>query len=311
MAETPRTYDPNKLVLHPRKPEWGPGRVLLVQGSKVSVYFRDIRGKHPEDAVITLDTRVVQLDDAPMQSDPILDNLPPYANGKFQRPVRRRVTLTEGIETFHAHYPLYFEDPKYLGDLHQGERVYKWTAHELFQRELGAGKLGRLLADGRLDEARKHALSVEGRMNVVSVFEKAAFRDALKDDAAARRYLEALDLILAGAHVEQSSFERYLDVVAGLPSKEGKSSPAKWTVATILPFLAKPSQFMFLKPEVTQDCAARLMFDLQYTTQLNWTTYAKLLEMSEYLLDELRQYGARDFIDVQSFIWLIGAAWKD
>ncbi len=98
--------------------------------------------------------------------------------------------------------------------------------------------------------------------------------------------------------------------MTNLPSQEGDTSPAKWTVATLPPFLAKLSEFMFLKPEVTQDCAARLMFDLQDSTQLNWTTYAKLLEMSDHLLDVLRQYGARDDIDVQSFIWLIGAAWK-
>jgi len=63
---------------------------------------------------------------------------------------------------------------------------------------------------------------------------------------------------------------------------------------------------MFLKPEVTQDCAARLIFELNYRPQLNWLTYAKLLEMSRYLLQVLRPLGARDFIDIQSFIWLIG-----
>ncbi len=308
MTDGNPTYEVDRLVLHK---ELGLGRILLLEGPKATVYFRDLAGARPEDAIRKINTNIVPLQEAPSQSDPILDNLPPYTNGKFKRPVRRRVTLDEGIEKFRSHYPLFFEDPKYLGDLHKGERVYKWTAHELFQRELGDGKLGRLLRDGHLDEARKHALAVEGRMNVLSLYETAAFRDALKDDAAAKRYLDALELILAGSHVEQSSFERYLDIVAGLPSKEGKTSPAKWTVATILPFLAKPSQFMFLKPEVTQDCAARLMFDVQYSTQLNWTTYAKVLEMSDYLLDVLRQYGARDYIDVQSFIWLIGAAWKD
>jgi hypothetical protein len=311
MTDRDRSYETGVYVKHPRKPEWGLGRVLLVQSSKVWVYFRDLPGRHPEDAVRTIDTRYVQLDDATEQSDPILDNLPPYANGKFKKALRRRVTLEEGIRKFHSHYPLFFEDPSYIGDLQTGERAYKWAAHELFQRELGDGKLSRLLGEDRLDDARKHALAVEGRVNLLSVFEKAAFRDALKDDATAKLYLEALDCILAAPHVEQSSFERYLEVVAALPSKEGKTSAAKWTVATILPFLAHPSQFMFLKPEVTQDCAASLMFDLQYSTQLNWTTYAKLLEMSDYLLEILGQYGARDFIDVSSFIWLIGAAWEE
>lgn len=66
-------------------------------------------------------------------------------------------------------------------------------------------------------------------------------------------------------------------------------------VGTIVPFLAKPSRHVLSA----------------VPTQLNWTTHAKLLKMSEYLLDQLRRYGARDFIDVRSFICLIAAAWND
>lgn len=96
-----------------------------------------------------------------------------------------------------------------------------------------------------------------------------------------------------------------------LPSAEGKTNPAKWTVATVLPYLAEPSRFMFLKPAVTKACAARLAYDLKYYPQLNCVTYFRLLEMSEYLLVRLQPYGARDFIDVQSFIWVIGGGWDD
>ena len=67
---------------------------------------------------------------------------------------------------------------------------------------------------------------------------------------------------------------------------------------------------MFFKPEVTQKCAARLVFDLQYSTELEWATYQRLLEMSDLLLARLRPHQARDFIDVQSFVWLIGQ-WKE
>jgi hypothetical protein len=66
---------------------------------------------------------------------------------------------------------------------------------------------------------------------------------------------------------------------------------------------------MYLKPEVTQECAARMMFDLQYSTELVPAPYLPLLEMSRSLLDQLRPLGARDFLDVQSFIWIIG--WWD
>lgn len=304
-------YYEGLIVLHPRKPEWGPGRVLAVQGSQVIVYFRDLPGNHPEDAVRKIDTKFVSLNSADNKSDLFLANLPPYADGRFQRPLKKRVTLEEGIKKFQSYCPLFFEDPAYIGNLKSGERTYKWEAHRQFVETLGGDQLEHLLAAGAIASLRDRALAVEGRVNLLAVFEKAAFRDGLRSDAAAVGYFNALLAILKAPTIEQASFEEYLHAVDSLPSKEGKTSPAKWTVATVLPYLAQPDRFMFLKPEVTQDCAARLTFDLGYRPQLNWLTYAKLLEMSHLLLEELRPYGARDFIDVQSFIWLIGGGWDN
>ncbi len=219
------------------------------------------------------------------------------------------MTLEEGIKKFHSYCPLFFEDPAYIGDLKSGERAYKWAAHQQFVETLGGDQLERLLTTGSIADLRGRALAVEGRVNLLAVFEKAAFRDGLRSDAAAATYFNALLKMLSAPTIERASFEEYVHAVDSLPSEEDKTSPAKWTVATVLPYLAQPDRFMFLKPEVTQDCAARLTFDLNYRPQLNWLTYAKLLEMSRLLLGHLRPYGARDFIDVQSFIWLIGGGW--
>lgn len=307
---TGSNYVPGVLVVHPNMLRWGPGRVLAVDGAKVTIYFRDLPGDKPEDAVRTIDTRYVRLARFESQSEPFLDNLPPYANARFQRPPKKRVTLQEGIEKFHSHCPLFFNDPAYIGDLRSGERTYKWAAHQQFEKTLGGDRLENLLREKKIDELRDHALGVEGRLNLLAVFEKAAFRDGLRDDAAARRYFEALLGILKAPTISREAFEAYLTAVDRLPSEVGKTSPAKWTVATVLPYIAQPDRFMFLKPEVTQDCANRLTFDLNYRPQLNWLTYAKLLEMSGHLLETLRPYGARDFIDVQSFIWMVGGGWE-
>jgi hypothetical protein len=304
-----RQYGVGFLVTHPRRPEWGPGRILEVRGLKVTVYFRDLRGDDPREAVKTIDTGSVRLPLAEAQADPFLDNLPPYVDGKFEQPVKKRVTLSEGLEKFRSLFPLYFGDPAYIGDLKAGERAYKWAAHQQFVDTLGSGQLRQLLKDGAVEELRRRALAVEGRVNLLPVFEKAAFRDGLKDDSSATFYFESLAQVLETSSLDQASFESYLEAVDRLPSAEGKTTPAKWTVATILPYLADPGRFMFLKPTVTQDCAARLTFDLKYAPQLNWPTYAQLIKMSKMLLDTLRQYGARDFIDVQSFIWVIGKSW--
>src|SRR5947209_18496363 len=107
-------YEVGLIVVHPRKPEWGPGRILAIDGSKIKIYFRDLPGDSPENAVRTIDVRFVTLNCADNQSDPLLDNLPPYVDGKFSRSPKKRVTLDEGIEQFRKHFPLFFEDPAYI-----------------------------------------------------------------------------------------------------------------------------------------------------------------------------------------------------
>jgi len=294
--------DVDLIVIHPQMPDWGPGRVLAVDGVKVTIYFRDIPGEHPEDAIRVLNTGFVALQPAIDQGDTFLRCLPPFGDGKFEHPLKKRVTLEESIEKFRSFYPLFFEDPKYRDD----ERDYKVAAHEHFEELLGEGQLEQLLSSGDIGEVTSRALSVESRVNLLAVFEKAAFRDGLRDELGAGRFFAQLQQILQSPAIEKESFEAYIHAVESLPSEEGKTSPVKWTVATILPYLAQPDRFMFLKPEVTLDCAARFVFDLHYSPHPNWLTYSRLLEMSSRLQDYLLPYGARDFIDVQSFIWVVG-----
>ena len=295
------------IVIHPKRTEWGPGKVLQVDGSKLTVYFRDVAAETPEEAVRKIDTIIAPLDLAAQQHDKLLDNLPPFRDGRFERPVRPRVTFQEGLQAFHLHFPQYFDDPAYLGDERGGERHYKVAAHNLFQETLGAGQLRSILMAGRIEEVTRRLLAVEGRVNLLAVFEKAALRSAFRNGGAAEEFATALDTLLDAGPADREVLERYLSVVEQLPAEAGKTDPAKWTVATIFPYLAAPDRFMFLKPMVTQSCAARLTFNLKYSTELTFVTYNQLMKMSTYLLDELRPYGARDFIDVQSFIWLIGA----
>jgi hypothetical protein len=61
---------------------------------------------------------------------------------------------------------------------------------------------------------------------------------------------------------------------------------------------------MFLKPEVTKVAADSLGFNLKYNPTLNWATYEALQRMGAIYLDLLKPLGARDFVDVQSFIWV-------
>jgi hypothetical protein len=80
---------------------------------------------------------------------------------------------------------------------------------------------------------------------------------------------------------------------------------ATWPVATVLPFLAEPGRFILLQPELIKASAARLAFELQYRATPNVLTYRKLEKLYRLLMDRLEPLGARDYMDVQSFLWVI------
>lgn len=83
---------------------------------------------------------------------------------------------------------------------------------------------------------------------------------------------------------------------------------AKWTVVTYLPFLWRPDQHMFLKPEVTKHFAARVghRFSTDYTPHPEIVVYESLLDLATKLESELTDLGPHDRIDIQSFIWVVG-----
>ena len=139
----------------------------------------------------------------------------------------------------------------------------------------------------------------------MSLYESSAFREGIRaDEKAATRYLTALiEFIRSGP--KRPTFEVMVEALHGLPIEEGRARAATWPVLTLFPYMADPTRFMFLKPGATKECAERLRFDLKYESTLNWETYERLMVMSQGLLERLRPLGARDFIDVQSFVWVI------
>ena len=296
-------YQVGMIVTHPNRPEWGPGKVLAAQGNKLVIYFRDLRESKPGEAQKTLSLEYVKPAIEEKQSDPWLDNLLVGSDG-VATPKKTRLTIQEGIDTFLSRFPGGFDDDRYLNDPDYGERQYKWEAHQRYVEQLGNGQLDELLAAGQHREIVRRIQSVEAQTNILSVYEKAAFRDALKDEQAASVYLRTLAGLLRAGPTEQACTP-YFEAVNSLPADEDKSRVATWPVATIVPYLADPDQFMFLKPQVTKDCAARLNFNLCYDARPNWLTYSKLLTMCHLLMEHLGPLGARDMIDVQSFIWRI------
>lgn len=134
--------------------------------------------------------------------------------------------------------------------------------------------------------------------NLLSPFEKMRIRDALRSSAAD-------DFIRAAARFTLGEGKQAL---AAMEAALKAHDAAKWTAVTYLPFLWRPAQHMFLKPEATKDFATRVghRFASDYEPRLDLAVYDSLLDLAESTSAELSDLKPRDRIDVQSFIWVVG-----
>ena len=84
---------------------------------------------------------------------------------------------------------------------------------------------------------------------------------------------------------------------------------ATWPVLTYLPFLWAVDQHMFLKPTVTVEFAERIghRFLRDYGDDDRGAVYASLLDLKAATANALDQLAPADGIDLQSFVWVVGA----
>ena len=308
MATAPEVArDPSigTVVENPVQLGWGPGRIVGIKGRNVWVLFRDHPGR--EAKLMAAD----RLRPAASQEDPILDNLPEprMENGRLMLAADRTL-FEEAIRWFLVRYPEGFADTAYLGRGKDAERAPRWAAHERFQAELGNGELKRFVEGGHVKAAMTRIGEVIGTVSLLSRLERTAFLDALRSGEVAALFLSALTAVVEAPEPTEETFAPLLDAVAGLPT-----DAAVWTVATILPSLARPDAHLFLKPGVAQKAAQGLAFDLRYSGKPNWETYERALLLASIYREKLADLGQpnlapRDLIDVQAFLASAGTNWE-
>lgn len=185
-------------------------------------------------------------------------------------------------------FPNGFQSAGYTGE----ERDYKVAAKQKLD---ASAPLERAVTETGFGEA---VLAVFRATNLLSPFEKTRLQDVLRGPAA-DPFIQAAARFTLGA-----GKQALVDMEHALKPHDS----AKWTVATYLPFLWRPEDHMFLKPEVTKDFAARVghRFASDYAPGLDLAVYDSLLDLVARTEVELAEFGQRDRIDVQSFIWVIG-----
>lgn len=215
--------------------------------------------------------------------------------------VRRR--RLQARRTFLRLFPGGFSDERYIA----WERDYKVDAHRAWRDQIG-GK--RAMADA-LDAGEHAAIAaaatrIESGRALLFSFEKMALRDAVvRSDEGAHRFAEGLYEWLHGSGSEAARFDRWVEVVSGLPRRQTRV--ATWPVVTVFGSIARPKVHLFVKPMTIRRAAEAYAFDLPYKSRPSWETYGQVLELGRIVADDLADLGPRDLIDVQSFLWILGS----
>jgi hypothetical protein len=205
------------------------------------------------------------------------------------------------IKKFLYYFKKGYKDPTYI----DWERQYKLDAHEQFQKELSRSAYEKLLKAKSYEQIALTAVKIESRTNLLFSFEKMALRDAIKPAEGARAFATGLfDYIYGKDNLEQR-FERFVDVVGALPRKQTRV--LTWPLMTVFGFLGNPEEHIFLKPRVTKIAAEKYRFDFHYKSRPNWHTYQSLVSFAEQIRNDTVALQPRDYIDLQSFIWVMGS----
>jgi hypothetical protein len=194
-----------------------------------------------------------------------------------------------------------YSDPTYI----DWERQYKLDAHFQFQQNLSKVEYQRMLTARKYSDIAMTAVKLESRTNLLFSFEKMALRDAVKPIEGAKAFALGLFDYVYGPASLRERFEKFSEVINSLPRKQTRVHT--WPLQTVFGFLANPQEHIFLKPRVTQIAAEKYAYDFVYKSKPNWDTYKSLIDFAEQVRKDTADLKPQDYIDLQSFIWVMGS----
>ncbi len=194
-----------------------------------------------------------------------------------------------------------FYDQKYL----DWERDYKWNAHLEWKEQLNKKTFSGLLEHKKYKEIANRAVRIESRTNLLFSFEKMALRDAVKSDEGAMLFAKGLFDYVYRKGPLQKRFENFANVLSKLPRKQTRV--LTWPLQTVFGFIANPEEHIFLKPLVTKKAAHNYNYEFEYKSRPNWKTYNSILNFAKQIKKDLPLLKPRDYMDLQSFIWVMGS----
>jgi hypothetical protein len=163
----------------------------------------------------------------------------------------------------------------------------------------------RLLSQKKYDEIALRAIKIESKTNLLFSFEKMALRDAVKQAWGSKAFALGLFDYIYGKEELKLRFKKISDVLISLPRRQTRVST--WPLQTVFGFIANPNEHIFLKPRVTQIAASKYNYNFNYLSRPNWETYQSLIGFAEQIRKDVKDLKPKDFIDLQSFIWVMGS----
>jgi hypothetical protein len=286
----------------------GVGKVVAIEPTAVHVFFPDSEKRYA--AKLHLPTAKKLLRSDGVERNDWLEGLSSFSLD----PVTRRyalaanwITHDQAIADFRATYPQGFLDPAYVGTgTGKRERASRWRAASVeWAQALGEGQAERLLESGDVREMVRRALRIERHVVLVpGTFEAGWLPEAFRDEGAAAGFFHALLAVLSVPSPARARFEKVFAATAALDVDPALA----WPLATLFPFVAEPGRQVFLWPKSACGAAERLGCDLRFDPAPNWGTYSILRGFAAKLLEELQPSGARDFVDVEAFLYATATA---
>jgi hypothetical protein len=194
-----------------------------------------------------------------------------------------------------------FDHPGFVADEIEIKQATVTKAHQL----LSQGELNRLITAGDY-EAFLDRLEKVSRDNnllwrrVPSSGDTAVLYQAGLDKAA---FCTQMRNLIYGDRPSPQRLQTFADYAAA------NDLPNKWPFPTYFLFICHPQREMFVKPRTAEWFLKYMgVFEEDSVTTVTAppevSLYATILEHSWALYEALQPYGARDMVDVQSFVWI-------
>jgi hypothetical protein len=279
-----------------RHPTWGLGVVTAEDQSNLSILFESAGRKRLAKSFKGL----VEVPDGEVPADHRLRT--PERWPEVERDARRAVAkgeLPNRFDGFIKEFIGLFPTGLRSQECDSIERTYKVEAGEYARKELRPDLLDSLLEQGNHKDIVARARRCLARTNLAFPNELMKFGDVPESahGVVAERLVR---LVKAGSNTPAA-----LEELAACLVPHGA---AKWTIVSLLPFLLDPTQWPFVKPTAIQRAEAATGIDVEYNSRPSARTYGLIRDLYEQVARELRGRGPewepRDFIDVQTFLWV-------